>query len=121
MQVRPIEDQDEEQCIPVRRDNPDWTGTVTHMHKNLPTHTHTCSKGPQIVPAGCYDCMSVPAVIEMKACPQEGFFFPPLSICTNATPSTITMLLSSTTFETWEFLADKHETEAAAAALPGYL
>lgn len=70
-------------------------------------HTHMSSKGPQIVPAGCYDCMSVP-LSEMKVCPQEGGFFPPLSINTNVTPFTITTLQSKlrdakTQNQSWAF------------------
>ena len=129
MQVRPAEDQNDRRYIPLQRDNPDWTGTVNHMHKtfhthrhaymhacaqterNTHTHTHTCCKSPQILPSGCYDCRSVPTVIEMKACPQEGssyFFLPLLSINTDATPSTITTLLSITALCTRELLAHKN-------------
>lgn len=80
---------------------------IIPIGRNHHSHTHAQK------PAGCYDCMSVPAVIEMKACPQEGFFFSPLSINANVTPSTITMLLSSTAVKTQEPLAPKHEIEEA--------
>lgn len=33
-------------------------------------HSHTHGQ----TPAGCYGCLSVPTVTEMKVCPQEGYF-----------------------------------------------
>lgn len=70
---------------------------IIWIGRNRHSHTHAQN------PAGCYDCSSVPAVIEMKACPQEGGFSP-LSINANVTPCTITLLLSSTTGRTYEEL-----------------
>lgn len=60
------------------------------------THTQTRSKGPQILSPGCYDCMSLPAVREMKVCLQEIFFSSLLSINANVKNPTKTTLLSST-------------------------